>query len=229
MATREHLVLIPGAGSSCGYWEPLRRSLAARGAPSTAVELACEDESATLTTYAQQVARTIALIAAPVCVVAHSFGGFTAGLVPDLAPVRRIVLLAAMIPAPGESAAQWWQNTGQPEAHLAAARSAGLHPPLAPDDLFYNGLTAAQREVTEAAERSQAEGAFVQPWPRAAWPQVPTAVVALAEDRVLPPALLTRVAADRLGATITIAPGGHMGMVSHPDEVAGAVTEQGQI
>jgi hypothetical protein len=36
-------------------------------------------------------------------------------------PVRLLVLLAGMIPAPGESLGEWWTNTG----YRQAARGAG--------------------------------------------------------------------------------------------------------
>ena len=39
-----------------------------------------------------------------VVVVAQSFGGFTAPLVADLVPLRALVLVTAMIPAPGRRA-----------------------------------------------------------------------------------------------------------------------------
>ena len=44
--------------------------------------------------------------------VAQSLGGFTAPLVAERLPVSLIVLVAAMVPAPGESPGEWWVNTG---------------------------------------------------------------------------------------------------------------------
>lgn len=52
-------------------------------------------------------------------------------------------------------------------------------------------------------------------------------MVALAADLVLPPALVRRVARDRLGLEARVAPGGHMGMVSHPGELADLLTAAG--
>ena len=43
-------------------------------------------------------------------------GGFAAPLTCDRLPVSELVLLNAMIPAPGETAGEWWGNTGQAEA-----------------------------------------------------------------------------------------------------------------
>src|SRR5690625_477494 len=222
-----HVLLLPGAGTSPAYWDRLCHVLSAQGVASTAVDLPCEDDSATLETYAELTAqaaeRALRTGPRPVILVAHSFGGFTAGLVPDLVPVQRIVLLGAMIPAPGESGSQWWQNTGQQEAHAAAARAAGLSLPLSFTDLFYNGFSPAQVAQAAAWERDQAGTPFEQPWPRGSWPEVPTSVIGFTDDRLLPPDLLRRVARQRLQASLRLTPGGHMGMVSHPHELAEAL------
>jgi pimeloyl-ACP methyl ester carboxylesterase len=47
-----------------------------------------------------------------VVVVGHSLGGFTAPLVCARTPVDLLVLVAVMIPSPGELFSDWWTNTG---------------------------------------------------------------------------------------------------------------------
>lgn len=221
MTLATHAVLIPGAGSDPAYWQPLRAELSTRGLASTAVDLPCTDPSAQLTDYAEVAAAAVRDHGdGPVLLVAHSFGAFTAGLVADLVPPERIVLVAPMIPAPGESGSQWWEATGQAAAHEAAAHAAGLSLPVDPNELFYNSCTPAQRRQGAEWDRDQAEAPFVQPWPRVAWPAVPTEVIALADDLLFPPEFLTRVVQDRLGLPVRTSPGGHMGMVSHPAELA---------
>jgi hypothetical protein len=49
-------------------------------------------------------------------VVAQSLGAFTGPLVATRVPVAHLILLAPMIPAPGETAGQCWENAG----HAAA-------------------------------------------------------------------------------------------------------------
>ena len=49
-------------------------------------------------------------------VVGQSYGGFTAALVADRLPVEVLVFVAAMVPAPGETPAAWWENTGHRQA-----------------------------------------------------------------------------------------------------------------
>ena len=43
-------------------------------------------------------------------------GAFSAPLACERLPVYELVLLNAMIPAAGETAGEWWGNTGQAEA-----------------------------------------------------------------------------------------------------------------
>jgi pimeloyl-ACP methyl ester carboxylesterase len=51
-----------------------------------------------------------------VVVVGHSYGGFTASLVADRLPTDALVLVAGMIPSPGESPNDWWANSGYSDA-----------------------------------------------------------------------------------------------------------------
>ena len=48
--------------------------------------------------------------------VAQSLAGFVAPLVCDQVPVDLMVLVAAMVPRPGETGAAWWTNTGHADA-----------------------------------------------------------------------------------------------------------------
>jgi hypothetical protein len=58
--------------------------------------------------------------------VGQSFGAFTATLVADRLAVDVLVLVAGMIPSPGEAPGDWWANTGYPDAVRAqAARDGG--------------------------------------------------------------------------------------------------------
>ncbi|SEE31878.1 alpha/beta hydrolase [Ruania alba] len=227
-----HIVLIPGAGSDQAYWDALRAELTTRGCSSTAVDLACTDEQALLEDYANAVVDAVqrdpTAQGRPFHLLAHSFGAFTAGLVPELLPVQHLTLISPMIPIPGESGSDWWGATGQQAAHQEAATSAGLSLPLGMDDLFYNDFTSDQRRAAAAWDRDQAEAAFTQPWPGTAWPSTPTTVLAFADDRLFPPTFVARLATERVGSLagpVQQVPGGHMGMVSHPAELADAVID----
>jgi alpha-beta hydrolase superfamily lysophospholipase len=60
-----------------------------------------------------------------VAVVAQSMGAFTAPLVWQRVPIRRVVFVNAMIPRPGETPGDWWENVGSEQARLAAAARDG--------------------------------------------------------------------------------------------------------
>ena len=88
-----------------------------------APDLPCDNDSATLHDYAETVVDAIG-DRQDVIVVGHSYGGFTAPLVADRRPVDALVLVAAMVPAPGESPAEWWTNTALPRGGRGAGQRA---------------------------------------------------------------------------------------------------------
>src|SRR5688500_18858590 len=104
-------VLIPGAGSDSWYWHLVVPRLKALGHDVVAVDLPVADESAAFERYAGVVVEAIG-DRTDLIVVAQSLGGFTAPVVCARRPVRLLVLVAAMVPRPGESAGDWWANTG---------------------------------------------------------------------------------------------------------------------
>jgi pimeloyl-ACP methyl ester carboxylesterase len=88
-----------------------RRELSNRGHDAVAVTLPNEDDSAGWFEYADTVVQAVG-DRRQVGVVGHSLGGFTAPLVCAGVRVELLVLVAAMIPSPGELFADWWANTG---------------------------------------------------------------------------------------------------------------------
>src|SRR5262245_30244164 len=116
--------LIPGAGGSGWYWHRLVPLLEQRGHVAIAIDLPGDDESAGLATYADIVVQAIGA-RSDVILVAQSLGGFTAPLVCSRVPVRMLVLVNAMIPLPGETAGDWWGNTGSTDARVEAAKRDG--------------------------------------------------------------------------------------------------------
>src|SRR6185295_2795990 len=94
-------VLIHGAGSDSWYWHLVAPELRARGHDVVTPDLPCDDDSAGLAEYADVVVNAIG-DRSGVILVAQSMAGFTAPLVCTRIAVDLIVLVAAMIPAPGE-------------------------------------------------------------------------------------------------------------------------------
>jgi phosphotransferase system HPr (HPr) family protein len=103
-------VLIHGAGDVGWYWHLVAADLRGRGHDTVSPDLPCDDDSAGLAEYADAVIDAIG-DRTDLIVVAQSFGGFTAPLVCDRIAARLLVLVAPMIPAPGEAPADYWAHT----------------------------------------------------------------------------------------------------------------------
>jgi pimeloyl-ACP methyl ester carboxylesterase len=215
-------VLIPGAGGAAWYWHRLVPVLQQRGQDVIAVSLPAGDHSAGLAEYADAVIDAIG-DHRELILVAQSLAGFTAPLVCERLPVDLLVLLNAMVPAPGEAAGQWWANTGHDEARAEQAAREGRRLKDDPDllDAFFHDVPA---DVTAEAMANgapvQSSTPFALPWPLKAWPDVPTRFLQGSDDRFFPVELQRRVAADRLGITIEEMPGGHLVALSQPELLA---------
>jgi pimeloyl-ACP methyl ester carboxylesterase len=211
-------VFVHGAGSDSGDWRPVTPELRRRGHDVVAVDLPCEDESAGLAEYAGTVVKAIG-DRTDLVVVGHSLGGFTAPLVCDRVPVRLLVMLQAMIPAPGETFGDWWTNTGYSEAKRRNDERLGGAPA---DDvaLYFHDTPPDLVADAMARDRGQAGAPLDQPWPLKTWPTVPTRVLIARDDRCFPAEFMRRVARERLGITPDEMPGDHAPMLGHPAELA---------
>ncbi len=108
-------VLLPGAGSDSWYWHLVVPDLEVAGHDVVAVDLPVTDDTAGFTEYADVVVDAIG-DRRDVVLVAQSLAGFTAPLVCERVPVELMILVAAMVPRPGESAA----SGGRTRAHAEA-------------------------------------------------------------------------------------------------------------
>ncbi|MEA2142119.1 MAG: hypothetical protein QOI64_549 [Solirubrobacteraceae bacterium] len=207
-------MLIHGAGDSASNLALLAAELRDRGHDVVAVDLPSEDESAGLSEYADTVADAIG-DRTDLVVVGHSLGGFTAPLVCERLPVDLLVLVAAMIPAPGETGADWWANTG----YAQAAREQDNH-----EDseiaVFYHDVPIALARQALGRGRGQAEKPMLEPWPLDAWPDVPTRYLLCRGDRMFPAEWTRRLVRERLGITPDEIDGGHCPFLSRPGELA---------
>lgn len=215
-------VLIPGAGSTPWYWhlvEPLLRDL---GHDTIAPHLPVDDDGATFDDYADRVVETIGVRAdrGDVVLVAQSLGGFTAPLVAARIPVRMIVLVAAMVPAPGESAGEWWGTTGAEQARIDLAIADGRNPDDM-DAMFLHDVPEPVIARSAPHLRNQSGTPFEAPFPLAAWPAVPTRFLLCRDDRFFPADFLRRLVPERLGITPDEMDGGHLPALAHPDVLAG--------
>jgi pimeloyl-ACP methyl ester carboxylesterase len=112
--------LIHGGGGSAWDWHLVAPALRERGHDPVAVDLPSEDESAGWPEHTDTVVRAVG-DRSDLVVVGHSLGGFTAPLVCARLPAKLLVLVAGMIPSPGEFFSDWWRNSGYEETGYAVA------------------------------------------------------------------------------------------------------------
>jgi len=214
-------LLVPGAGGDAWYWHRVEAELRRRGCDVIAVDLPGDDESAALPEY------TEAVVAAAgdrtgLVVAGQSLGAFTASLACARLPVSLLVLVNAMIPSPGETPGEWWDNTGHARAMRENDRREG-RPALRPadadfdvDTYFLHDLPSDVRQQASAHARPETDAVFASPWTLPAWPAVPTRVLTGRDDRLFPAGFQRRVAQERLGITPQEIPGGHLVALSRP-------------
>ena len=215
-------VLIPGAGTDPRVYDATVDALRKLGHDGLGPPLPLGDPDARPSDHAAAV-----VSATPerrdVAVVAQSLGAFVGPLAAEQVGAALLVLLAPMIPKPGETAGEWWQNTG----HAAAiADLLERHGPMSEwgkeafDEVFLHDVDP---HVARAAERfggAPGPGMFTEPWPHASWPEVATRILCPREDRLFPWEFQQRVASDRLGLELDEISGGHLPMLSRPAELA---------
>ena len=172
-----------------------------------AVDIPCDDDSAGLAEYADAVVDAVG-DRTDLVVVAQSLGGFTAGLVCDRVPVDLLVLVAAMVPAPGETFWEWGENTGH---------EGGEGDPI---DVFLHDVPPDLAAEALRRGRDQSGTPLAQPWPLDAWPDVPTRYLLCTEDRMFPPDFTRRMVRDRLGIVPDEIESSHCPALSHPEELA---------
>jgi hypothetical protein len=167
-------VLIPGADGRAWYWHRLVPLLRQRRHEAIAVDLP-QSADAGYVEYVGAVLDAMRGVENPV-LVAQSLAAFIAPVAAQRAPVAQIILVNAMVPAPGESAGQWWDNV----EHTQARDGADF-------DLVRDFFHDVPREITAEALAGEPGGPsdtlFAQPWPSEGWPDVPTRFLQGVDDR----------------------------------------------
>ena len=212
-------VLIPGAGGTAWYWHLVAPLLREAGHEAIPVDLPGDDPSAGLPEYTRLVIDAIGG-RDDVVLVAQSLGAFTAPLVAAKVPVRSLVFVNAMIPAPGETPGAWWDNTGWLEARTAAAEKGGYGTDLDLAVYFLHDVPPEIAEAGAAYQRPEADVVFSSVCDFTAWPPVPVRAVAGADDRFFPAGFQRGLAASRLGIEADVLPGGHLIALSRPAVLA---------
>jgi len=147
-----------------------------------------------------------------VVVVGQSLGGFTAPLVCEQSAADLLVLIAPMIPAPGDSPVSYWTSTGYDREDRQQYDDT--------IELFYHDVPPDLAAEAMSRGRSQSEARMGEPWPLDAWPNVATRVLLCRDDRLFPARFIRRVARERLGITPDEIDGGHCPALSRPKQLA---------
>jgi pimeloyl-ACP methyl ester carboxylesterase len=171
------------------------------------VDLPCDDDGAGLQEHADAVVDATG-DRRDLIVVAQSLAGFTAPLVCDRLPVTLLVLVAAMVPMPGESPGDWWVNTGHE-----------FPDPFDAEVVFAHDLPSELAAASLDHVREQSATPFEKPWPLDAWPDVPTRFLLCRDDRFFPAEFQRRVVRERLGIVPDEMGGGHLVALSRPEEL----------
>jgi pimeloyl-ACP methyl ester carboxylesterase len=203
--------LIHGAGDVGWYWHLVERELRDRGHRSVAPDLPIEDDEATLLDNAQVVLDAIWTTHADgeLVVVGQSYGGYVAPIVAQIAGADHLILVAPMIPQPGETSEGMLEATGwrMPRDHSGTIA------------VFYHDVDPDLAAEAVSRERRQSETTGIEPWPLDAWPDVPTHVVIGQNDRFFPADWLRGVVRERLGIEPDELPSGHTPALSRPREL----------
>jgi pimeloyl-ACP methyl ester carboxylesterase len=216
--------LIPGAGADPRVFEATIDALRALGHDGIAPPLPLDQADATPSDHADAIVAALPdPPPAPLVVVGQSLGAYSAAIAAARLRPARLILLAPMIPAPGESAGDWWEGTGHGEA--IAPLTARLGAPSEWDEaamaeVFYHDVDEATLAASAEYEGAPSRGLFAEPLPLEAWPDVPTTVLIPRADRLFPLGFQRRVARERLGLEIEEMEGGHLPFLSRPGELA---------
>jgi pimeloyl-ACP methyl ester carboxylesterase len=220
--------LVHGAWHGAWCWERLAPELERRGHAVVAVDLPCDDPAATFADYARVVVDALGDAGDDVVVVGHSLGGLAIPLVAARRPVRALVYLCALVPIPGASLSE--QLRAEPDtfvpgydAGLAIDRERGTSRwvdfGVARERLYGDCAEADARRAFDRL-RPQASGPNRVPCPLDALPDVPTAAIVGAGDRIVDPAHGRRVARERLGVAPVELAGDHSPFLSRPADLA---------
>ncbi len=215
-------VLVHGAGSDAWYWHLVTPRLQMGGHEVVAPDLPCDDDDAGISDYADAVIDAIG-DKRDLVVVGQSLAGFSTPIVCARVPVDLLVLVAAMVPRPGEVLGEWWDNTGWEEARREQAERDGRSTDGAFDPVaeFFHDVPDDVRAAAFARPiREQSGRPFEDVWPLDAWPDVPTRFLLCRDDRFFPAPFQRRVVGERLGIVPDEIDGGHLPALSRPAELA---------
>lgn len=219
-------VLVHGAWHGAWCFELLIPELERRGHAAVAMDMPCEDGSATFETYAQVVLDAMATMAGEQTVlVGHSLGGMTIPIVAAKRPVRAIVSLCWLIPKAGGNP---WQDgppmerPGTWDPLVSNADGSKSWPDVdSVSRTFYPDCSV--EAATWAFERLRPQnsmGLWAHDYPLTTLPDVPWHSIARRDDEVITVDWARYAAQTRLGIDVVEMPGGHSPFLASPGQLA---------
>lgn len=221
--------LVHGAWHGAWCWDRLTPELESKGHRVIAMDLPCDDGSASFDDYADIVGAALRDCRGDdLILVGHSLAGNTIPLVAAKRPVRRLVYLCALIPIPGQSLAQQMSDDSEmlnPDyaKGLSEKDSAGRRTWIDEDKARYHMFGDCDDVMAHDAFerlRPQATYAYRLPCSLAALPAADSTYVLCAEDRMVNPEWSRRIPPERLKADVVELPGSHSPFLSRPRELA---------
>jgi hypothetical protein len=218
-------ILVPGAGGiATPYWHSVSAQLERAGHRAVPVDLPGADPEAGLPQYAALIIEATKSCSEPV-MVAQSMGAFSAVMACDRVPVGGLILVNAMVPAPGETPGEWWTATGAINARIAAADAGGYDTDFDLETYFLHDLAPEEAAAVLADPGNEVDVAFGQPCDIKNWPDVTTSAVIGRDDRLFPVEFQRRLLRERVGVDAIVVPGGHLLALANPDALFQALLE----
>jgi pimeloyl-ACP methyl ester carboxylesterase len=222
MAGKPNIVLVHGAWADGSSWSGVIRILQAAGYRVVAPQFP-------LTALGDNVARLRQVLTAqtgPTLVAGHSYGcQIMTALGTDAPNLVGLVYISGFALDEGESIGALFAQ-GEPTPAIAHLRIDEQGFAWLPQDDFVNhfapDVDPIEANVMFAVQQPLTLTAYDDVMGTPAWKNLPTWFAVAQNDEVIPPDV-ERLFAKRMGATTTELTSGHVGMVSHPQEVANLI------
>jgi pimeloyl-ACP methyl ester carboxylesterase len=239
--------LVHGAFQGTWCWDLLIPYLEAQGHKTVAMDLPIENESATLSQFADAVIQAIPKTD-DIVLVGHSMAGTIIPLVAEAVKVRQLVFLAALIPYPGISTLDQFshhldsdtlksfnyqpkdlskleQFHSEPDMYEPASVGKDYSDEAVLRHFFFHDC---QPDVTQWAlskSRSQQSMAYIfETNPLKALPSVERKYIVGTDDRIISPTWSRYAARKRLGVDAIELASGHCPHLFRPDLLASVLT-----
>jgi pimeloyl-ACP methyl ester carboxylesterase len=211
--------LVHGSTQGPTGWELLVPELKGRGHDCICVDLPTDEPDASATRYAGAIGAALAGVNKPT-VVAHSASGIFLPLVPDYAPVDRLVYLAAVIPQLGESLLSQFRRAPEMFRPDWVGKDPTKDDSLAVHYLFHDCRPEVTQWALSTLRLMNPMRGMIEECPVHKWPDVPSTYISCIEDRTINPVWWENAARERLRTEPLQIRAGHAPHVSRPVELA---------